>query len=106
MALPQAKPTAKQAPAVFGSDAAPVIYFDGVYAAGNCNGIIQIEVAANELVPVGPGSPEIKVKCVATGHLRCSLPAAKQLRDMLDDAIKNLEAPARTENKVDPKKSN
>lgn len=73
---------------VSGSDAAPVVYFDGLVAWGVNKGVVQIEAAANELVPNEPGAPSpIKTKVVITAHLRMPIETARELRAMLDAAI-------------------
>ena len=69
---------------IFGSDAAPIIYFDGVLAWGYRDGVVQLELAANHLVPMATGSPEVKTKVVVTAHLRCSVGAATQLMDAIE----------------------
>jgi hypothetical protein len=84
MADPKPKPKLSL---VAGSDAAPVIFLDGVVAWGLNNGVVQIEVAANHLVPSENG---LKTKVVVTGHLRCSLAAAAELRDMIDAALESV----------------
>lgn len=84
-----AAPTKAAAPAVYGSDAAPVVYFDGVVAWGLLNGVMQVELAANHLLPTSlTGDAEVKTRAVMSAHLRCNLVAAQQLRDMLDAAIR------------------
>lgn len=88
----------KTPPVVSGTDAAPFVYFDGVVASGNNNGVIQVEVAANALVPLELGKSQVKVKCVVTGHLRCGLIAAKQLYAALGDAIRNIDPAAQRSN--------
>ena len=66
------------------AERAPVIYFDGVSCFGHHNGAIQIELAANLLMPVGAG---VRVDLVQTAHLRCSVAAALALREALDKAL-------------------
>lgn len=66
------------------SERAPVIYFDGVSCFGHHNGAIQIELAANLLMPVGAG---VRVDVIQTGHIRCSPAAAAALREALDKAL-------------------
>jgi len=66
------------------SERAPFVYFDGVSCFGHHNGAIQIELAANLLMPVGPG---VRVDVIQTGHLRCSPAAAVALREALDKAL-------------------
>lgn len=92
---PQPKPGQKPSPekptptlAVFGNDAAPMIFFDGPVAVGFNNGVVQVELAANTIVPLSLDKPETKTRTVVTGHLRCSVIAAQQLRDLLDNMLK------------------
>jgi hypothetical protein len=66
------------------SEFAPFIYFDGVPTFGIHNGAIQIELAANTLLPVGKG---VKIDVVITAHLRCSPAAASGLRETIDKAL-------------------
>ena len=66
------------------AERAPFIYFDGVSCFGHHNGAIQLELAANLLLPVGPG---VRVDVIQTAHLRCSLAAALALREALDKSI-------------------
>jgi len=66
------------------AERAPFIYFDGVSCFGHHNGAIQIELAANLLLPVGAG---VRVDVIQTAHLRCSLAAALALREALDKSI-------------------
>jgi hypothetical protein len=67
------------------SEQAPFIYFDGVSCFGQNGGIIQIELAANVLMPMG--GTGVRIDVFQTGHLRCSPTAASQLRDALDKSI-------------------
>jgi hypothetical protein len=62
----------------------PVIYFDGASCFGHHNGAIQIELAANLLMPVGAA---VRVDVVQTAHLRCSVAAALALREALEKAL-------------------
>jgi hypothetical protein len=66
------------------SERAPIIYFDGASCFGHHNGAIQIELAANLLMPVGAA---VRVDVVQTAHLRCSPAAALALREALDKAL-------------------
>ena len=66
------------------SERAPFVYFDGVSCFGHHNGAIQIELAANLLMPVGPG---VRVDVIQTAHIRCSPAAAIALREALDKAL-------------------
>jgi hypothetical protein len=66
------------------AERAPLIYFDGVSCFGHHNGAIQIELAANLLMPVGAG---VRVDIIQTGHIRCSPAAAVALREALDKAL-------------------
>lgn len=67
------------------SEVAPFIYCDGVATYGHNSGIIQIELAANTIVPLGGNGTRVDV--MITGHLRCSVAAAQQLRDSITRAL-------------------
>src|SRR5947208_17182445 len=80
-------PAANQGPVTISSSSserAPIIYFDGASCFGHHNGAIQIELAANLLMPVGAA---VRVDVVQTAHLRCSVAAALALREALDKAL-------------------
>jgi hypothetical protein len=66
------------------SELAPFIYCDGVVTYGIAQGIIQLELAANTLVPDGKG---VRTDVLITAHLRCSAAAAIALRDSIDKAL-------------------
>jgi hypothetical protein len=66
------------------SERAPFIYFDGASCTGQHNGAIQIELAANVLMPTSAG---VRTDVIQTGHIRCTHAAAVQLRDALDKTI-------------------
>ena len=70
------------------AERAPFIYFDGVSCFGHHNGTIQIELAANLLMPLGPS---VRVDVIQTGHLRCTPAAAIALREALDKALAMLQ---------------
>ena len=69
------------------SESAPFIYFDGVSCMGTHNGAIQIELAANSLMPEGTG---VRVDVLVTAHLRCGPVAAAALREAIDKALELL----------------
>jgi hypothetical protein len=80
-------PATSQGPVIIStssSERAPIIYFDGASCFGHHNGAIQIELAANLLMPVGAA---VRVDVVQTAHLRCSVAAALALREALDKAL-------------------
>jgi hypothetical protein len=70
--------------AVFGSDAAPVIYFDGVVAFGIRDGVIQLELGTNQLVPVTLEGTQVKTKIVIAAHLRCTTQTATNLMEIIE----------------------
>jgi hypothetical protein len=70
------------------AERAPFIYFDGVSCFGHHNGAIQIELAANLLMPVGAG---VRVDVIQTAHLRCTPAAAMALREAIDKALAMLQ---------------
>ncbi|OSI27991.1 hypothetical protein [Bradyrhizobium canariense] len=80
-------PATSQGPVIIStssSERAPIIYFDGASCFGHHNGAIQIELAANLLMPVGAA---VRVDVVQTAHLRCSVAAARALREALEKAL-------------------
>lgn len=87
------KPDLKPKAILSGSDAAPIIFFDGVVVWGVGAGIVQLELAANELVPTDLEGGPVRTKVVAVAHLRCPIPAAQQLRGMIDAALNSLAPP-------------
>jgi hypothetical protein len=69
------------------SDRAPFIYFDGSVTHGVNAGAIQIELAANAIVPEGQA---VRTDVLIVAHLRCSPNAAISLRDSIDKALEML----------------
>ena len=70
------------------SELAPFVYFDGVPTFGIHDGAIQIELAANTILPEGKG---VKIDVVITAHLRWSPAAACGLRETIDKALELLQ---------------
>ena len=71
---------------------APFIYFDEVLAAGVHQSNIRLELGAGTVIPTADG--QAKTVHVITAHLRCSPPAAIELRRAIDNALLLL-APAK-----------
>jgi hypothetical protein len=69
---------------------APCVYFDMVAASGHINGVIQVTLVANRLVPIGGN---VDIDQIISGHLRMSVAAAHSLKLALEAAIL-LAAPA------------
>ena len=91
MSVPQmsSQSNAKAQPAVSGSDAAPIIYCDGIVAAGSLGGIVQLELAANLLIPTElDNNRPPKRRVLVTGHIRCSAQAALAIRDTIDKLLR------------------
>lgn len=63
---------------------APVIYFDGAPNFGANSGIINVTLAMARHLSA---SDTIASDILAVAHLRCSIPAAMDLRKALDDAL-------------------
>lgn len=80
---PNPKPS-KPVATVAGNDAAPTIFFDGAYAYGANNGVLQIEIAAGTLVPI---EDKVRMRPICMAHLRGSPAAMTQLRDLIDKAL-------------------
>jgi len=70
---------------IIGAETAPFIYFDGVTPYGVNFGAIQIELAANVIMPTTDKATTTAIKI--TGHLRCSPNAAADLVQALEKAI-------------------
>jgi len=66
------------------SRVAQFIYCDGVSTFGIQGGVVQLELAANTSVPDGDGT---RNELLIVGHLRCSVDAAKGIRDAIDKAL-------------------
>jgi hypothetical protein len=64
---------------------APVIYFDGAPNFGNAQGIVNITLAMGRHLANANGGVDFDV--VAVAHLRCSIPAALDLKNALDGAL-------------------
>lgn len=79
------KPTASPAPLLKNAALAPVIYFDNVPVYGVLASNIEIELSARLLMPKPDGGVSADMTCV--GHMRCSIAAARMLRDALDKAL-------------------
>jgi hypothetical protein len=69
--------------------AAPFIYFDGAPSMGTQNGLVEVELCARAVMPKANGEVYTDVVCVA--HLRCSVPAAANLRDALSRTLDMIE---------------
>jgi hypothetical protein len=81
-------PQPKAAPgAVTVKDAAhaPVIYFDGAPNFGCNNGVVNVTLAVTRHLANANGNIDFDV--VAAAFLRCSIPAAIDLRNALNDAL-------------------
>jgi hypothetical protein len=74
-------------PTTLGSEYAPFIYFDGALTMGvNC-GAIQLDLAANIIVPDADMPNGVRTDVVTTAHLRCSPNAANDLINALKTAL-------------------
>ena len=90
---PLRKPAVAPAVQISGSDAAPDIYFDTVVAFGLVNGIVQLELCTQHLIPV-PNEPQPRGKLVVRAHMRCSPNAAMDLLNTLTKALEFLKPAA------------
>jgi len=68
-----------------GAEYAPFTYFDGVTTYGVNFGAIQLELAANIIVPDSTGPNGTRTDVVVTAHLRCSPNAAADLKQAIDE---------------------
>jgi hypothetical protein len=66
------------------SEQAPFVYFDGVATYGMRAGVVQLELAADTIMPESPG---IRTDVLITAHLRCSPGAALSLRDTINRVL-------------------
>jgi hypothetical protein len=82
--LPSVGPTA------LGAEYAPFIYFDGVSTYGVNFGAIQIELAANIVVPDPTGPTGTRTDVMMTAHIRCSPNAAADLKQSIERALEML----------------
>lgn len=64
---------------------AAFLYFDGTSNCGYHNGIVNVTIVANRFLPQRGGG--VGTQFIAVSHLRCSIEAAKDLREALDKAI-------------------
>jgi hypothetical protein len=82
--LPSVGPTA------LGAENAPFIYFDGVSTVGVNFGAIQLELAANVVVPDPNGPTGTRTDVVMTAHVRCSPNAAAELKQNIEKVLEML----------------
>ena len=82
--LPSVGPTA------LGAEYAPFIYFDGVSTYGVNFGAIQIDLAANIVVPDPTGPTGTRTDVMMTAHIRCSPNAAADLKQSIERALEML----------------
>jgi hypothetical protein len=87
--------TTKSGHAVVGNATAPFIYCDGVGTYGVHGGVIQVELAAATVLPIGDGGT--RTEFVVTAHLRCSASAALNIKDAIEKALEMLKKPADSE---------
>lgn len=73
------------------STSAPIVYLDWVQALGIINGVVELECAAQVLVPKENG--QVQADTVCTAHLRCSVAAANNLMEAIGKALAMLQAP-------------
>jgi len=64
---------------------APIIYFESAPTLGTYAGVVRITLAAVRALPGNDG--HTRNDFMVTGYLRCSLPAARELRNVLDRAL-------------------
>lgn len=80
-------PEGEQAPEIFevrDTHMAPVIYFDGAPNFGNNRGIVNITLAVARQTAKGDG---VEMNVSVAAYLRCSIPAAVELREALEKAL-------------------
>ena len=74
-----------QPPLLKNAAAAPFVYFDLVPAFGVVNGVVELELAAQMVVPTADGNAHAETVC--TVHLRGSLAAMEGLSSAIDKAL-------------------
>ena len=72
-------------PLLKNAGAAPLVFFDSVPVYGSFSGNVEIELAARMLMPKPDNTVMVDMAC--TGHLRCSINAAKVLAEALLSAV-------------------
>ena len=70
---------------------APVIFFEWAPVSGYADGIVSITLGAScpQIRPNG----EVRGEAVTTAHLKCSIQAALNLRDAIDNALSRAPQP-------------
>jgi hypothetical protein len=63
---------------------APTVYFDGAPLSGCANGVVSIALGVN--CPEASNG-EVRVEAVIAAYLKCSIPAALNLRAAIDNAL-------------------
>ena len=103
--VPQERGTSALSVQSHGGDAAPFVYFDGAVAYGVIGNVVQIEIAANVVVPVSAnGKSEIRTRSVVVAHLRGTHATMAQLADAIEKALMLTGPLDRNAIKEEPKK--
>ena len=74
-----------QPPPLKNAAAAPFVYFDLVPAFGVVNGVVELELAAQMVVPTADGNAHAETVC--TVHLRGSFAAMESLSGAIDKSL-------------------
>jgi hypothetical protein len=82
---PKPQSNKSQPPLLKNAAAAPFVYFDLVPVFGIVNGVVELELAAQVLVPKPDGAVGFETVCVA--HLRGSFATMEGLSDAIDKAL-------------------
>lgn len=86
---PAAKPASNRL--IKDPTAGPVVYFDGAPVHGQINGVIEVTLVSQLLLPTTDGKVHLEI--IAAGHLRGSVSAMTALRGAIDGALKMAAGP-------------
>ncbi len=64
---------------------APIVFFDGAPNSGNNNGVVNITLAVSCPLPTADNGVDRNLQVAA--YLRCSIPAAIDLRNAINNAL-------------------
>jgi hypothetical protein len=93
---PRQQSNKSQPPLLKNAAAAPFVYFDLVPAFGVVNGVVELELAAQMVVPTADGNAHAETVC--TVHLRGSIAAMEGLSNAIDKAMDMVRAAAAPSN--------
>ena len=95
-ALPYFTETIPSAPghiSALASANAPFLFFNDAPFAGHEDGVCSVTLTASRLVATMQNGKGASADLAVVAHLRCSFPALKRLRKMIDDLVLHAETP-------------